>query len=48
MSNKQNDLLKEIIKKAIQLSSQKLIEKEKALRQSVVNNKNGEIKLIKP
>jgi hypothetical protein len=48
MSNKEKELLKEKIKKAIQLSSQKLIEKKKALGQSLVISKDGEIKLIKP
>ncbi len=48
MSNKEKDLLKEKIKKSIQLSSQKLIEKIKALGQSWVISKGGEIRLIKP
>ena len=47
-SRKEKDLLKEKIKKAIQLSSQKLIEKKKALGQSLVISKDGEIKVIKP
>jgi hypothetical protein len=48
MSNKEKDLLKEKIKKAIKLSSQKLIEKKKSLGQSLVISKDGEIKVIKP
>lgn len=48
MSNKEKDLLKEKIKKAIQLSFQKLIEKKKSLGQSLVISKDGEIKVIKP
>jgi hypothetical protein len=48
MSNKEKDLLKEKIKKAIQLSSQKLIEKKKSLGQSLVISKDGEIKVVKP
>jgi hypothetical protein len=48
MRNKEKELLKEKIKKAIQLSSVKLVEKKKALGQSMVISKDGEIKLIKP
>lgn len=48
MSNKEKDELKEKIKKAIQISSQKLLEKKKALGQSLVISKDGEIQVIQP
>jgi hypothetical protein len=48
MSNKEKDELKEKIKKAIQISSQKLLEKKKALGQSMVISKDGEIQVIQP
>jgi hypothetical protein len=48
MSNKEKDELKEKIKNAIQISSQKLLEKKKALGQSMVISKDGEIRVIRP
>jgi hypothetical protein len=48
MSNKEKDLLKEKIKKAIKLSSQKLVEKKKALGQTLVVSKDGKIEVINP
>ncbi len=48
MSNKEKDLLKEKIKKAIKQSSQRLVEKKKALRQTLVVSKDGKIEVINP
>jgi hypothetical protein len=48
MRNKEKDLLKEKIKKAIKLSSQKLVEKKKALGQTLVVSKDGKIEVINP
>jgi hypothetical protein len=40
--------LKEKIKRAIKISSQKLIEKKKALGQKIVISQDGKIKTIAP
>jgi hypothetical protein len=48
MSNKDKEILKEKIKNAIKISSQKLIEKKKALGQQMVVSENGKIKTINP
>jgi len=48
MNDKEKVILKEKIKKAIQVSSQKLIEKKKALGQKLVISENGIIKVIDP
>jgi hypothetical protein len=48
MSNKEKDILKERIKKAIKISSLKLIQKKRELGQKLVISENGQIKLIDP
>ena len=48
MSNNDKDILKEKIKRAIIISSQKLIEKKKALGQKLVISEKGKIKVIEP
>jgi hypothetical protein len=48
MNDKEKVILKEKIKRAIQVSSQKLIEKKKALGQKLVISENGIIKVIDP
>ena len=48
MSNKEREILKEKIKSAIKISSQKLIEKKKALGQKLVISENGIIRIIEP
>jgi hypothetical protein len=48
MSNKEKEILKDRIKKAIQISSQKLIEKKRALGQKLVVSDNGKIIFIEP
>jgi hypothetical protein len=48
MSNEERELLKEKIKKAIQLSAQKLVASKRANGQSVVVSKDGKIQVIKP
>jgi hypothetical protein len=48
MSNKEREILKEKIKIAIKISSQKLIEKKKALGQKIVISENGKIRIIEP
>ena len=48
MSNEEKELLKEKIKKAIQLSAQKLVASKRANGQSVVVSKDGKIQVIKP
>jgi len=48
MSNKEREILKEKIKRAIKISSQKLIEKKKALGQKLVISEEGKIKVIEP
>lgn len=48
MSNKEREILKEKIKRAIKISSQKLIEKKKALGQKLVISEDGKIRIIEP
>jgi hypothetical protein len=48
MSNKDKDILKEKIKKAIKISSQKLVANKKALGQKLVISEDGHIRIIEP
>jgi hypothetical protein len=48
MSSKEKEILKEKIKRAIKISSQKLIEKKKALGQNLVISENCKIRVIEP
>jgi hypothetical protein len=48
MNSKEKEILKERIKSAIKISSQKLIEKKKALGQKLVISEDGEIRVIEP
>ena len=48
MSTKEKELLKEKIKRAIKISSQKLIEKKRALGEKLVISEGGIIKIIDP
>jgi hypothetical protein len=48
MSNDEREILKEKIKRAIKISSQKLIEKKKALGQTLVISEDGKIRIIEP
>ena len=48
MSSKEKEILKEKIKRAIKISSQKLIEKKRALGQTLVISENGKIRVIEP
>ena len=48
MSNNEREILKEKIKRAIKISSQKLIEKKKALGQKLVISEEGKIREIEP
>lgn len=48
MSNKEKEILKEKIKRALKISSQKLIEKKRALGQTLVISENGKIRVIEP
>ena len=48
MSNKEREILKEKIKRAIKISAQKLIEKKKALGQKLVISEDGKIRVIEP
>ncbi len=48
MSNKEKEILKEKIKRAIKISSEKLIEKKRALGQNLVISENGKIRVIEP
>ena len=48
MSAKEKELLKEKIKRAIKISSQKLIEKKRALGEKLVISEGGIIKIIDP
>ena len=48
MSNNEREILKEKIKRAIKISSQKLIEKKKALGQKLVVSEEGKIREIEP
>jgi hypothetical protein len=48
MSSKEKEILKEKIKRAIKISSQKLIEKKKLLGQNLVISEDGKIRVIEP
>lgn len=48
MSNKEKEILKEKIKNAIKISSERFIQKKKELGQQVVVSENGKIKTINP
>ena len=48
MTSKEKENLKERIKSAIKISSQKLIEKKKALGQNLVISENGKMRVIEP
>lgn len=48
MSNNEREILKEKIKRAIKISSQKLIEKKKTLGQKLVISEKGKIRVIEP
>lgn len=48
MSNNEREILKEKIKRAIKISSQKMIEKKKALGQKLVISEEGKIRVIEP
>ena len=48
MSNNEREILKKKIKRAIKISSQKLIEKKKALGQKLVISEEGKIRVIEP
>lgn len=48
MSTKEKEQLKEKIKSAIKISSQKLIEKKRALGEKLVISEGGIIKIIDP
>lgn len=48
MSDKEKEILKEKIKAAMKISSQKLRETKKALGQKLVVSEAGKIKLIDP
>ena len=48
MNNNERQMLKDKIKRAIKISSQKLIEKKKALGQKLAISEEGKIKLIEP
>lgn len=48
MTTDEKKHLNETVKKAMKLSSQMLIEKKRALGQTVVISENGKIKKLKP
>ncbi len=48
MSTEEKDLLKEKIKNAIKISSQKLIVMKRALGQQIVISEGGKIRVIEP
>jgi hypothetical protein len=48
MSSKEREVLKERIKRAIEISSQKLIEKKKSLGQKLVISEDGKIRIVEP
>lgn len=48
MSKNEREILKEKIIRAIKISSQKLIEKKKALGQKLVISEEGKISVIEP
>ena len=48
MSSKEKEILKERIKRDIEISSQKLIEKKKSLGQKLVISEDGKIRIVEP
>jgi hypothetical protein len=48
MNNNEREILKEKIKRAIKISSKKLIEKKRALGQKLVISEEGKIRIIEP
>ena len=48
MNSKEKEVLKERIKRAIEISSQKLIEKKKSLGQKLVISEDGKIRIVEP
>jgi len=48
MTSKEKEILKERIKSAIKISSQKSIEKKKAIGQKLVISENGKIRVVEP
>ena len=48
MGRKEKEVLKERIKRAIEISSQKLIEKKKSLGQKLVISEDGKIRIVEP
>ncbi len=48
MSTAVKDLLNDKIKNAVKISSQKLIEKKRALGQQIVISEGGKIRVIEP
>jgi hypothetical protein len=48
MSKTERELVKEKLKKAIKLSSQRLLEKKRLLGQKLVISEKGKIKVIDP
>lgn len=48
MSSKEKEVLKERIKRAIEISSLKLIEKKKSLGQKRVISEDGKIRIVEP
>ena len=48
MSSEEKEILKERIKRAIEISSQKLIEKKKSLGQKLVISEDGKIRIVEP
>ena len=48
MSSKEKEVLKERIKRAIEISSQKLIDKKKSLGQKLVISEDGKIRIVEP
>ena len=48
MGRKEIEVLKERINSAIKISSQKIIEKKKALGQNLVISEDGKIRVIEP
>lgn len=48
MSSRERQVLKEKIIRAIKISSQKLIEKKRALGQKLVISEDGKIRVVEP
>ena len=48
MSSKEKEVLKERIKRAIEISSQKLIDKKKSLGKNLVISEDGKIRIVEP